>query len=128
MRKIAEITQGTGIVWRHCPTDKNLADLGSRGASIDKMQTRQWLRKTKKNGSYNQSWRGRRVKEKSTKRKNKRCCTLKKKNLTSGTHFWTEARLKEISATLQGLYDSFTTHSSRDVTLKRGLVRLPQRR
>ena len=44
MRKIAEITQETGIVWRHCPTDKNLAVLGSCGASIDKMQTGQWLK------------------------------------------------------------------------------------
>ena len=39
VRKIAEITQETGIVWRHCPTDKNLVDLGGCGASIDKVQT-----------------------------------------------------------------------------------------
>lgn len=38
VRKMSEITKETGIVWRHCPTDKNLVDLGSRGASIDKMQ------------------------------------------------------------------------------------------
>ena len=38
VRKIAEITQETGIEWRYCPTDRNLADLGSRGASIEKMQ------------------------------------------------------------------------------------------
>ena len=43
VRKIAEITQETGIVWRHCPNDKNLADSGSRGASIDKMQRGQWF-------------------------------------------------------------------------------------
>lgn len=43
MRKIAEITKEMGIVWRHCPTDKNLADLGSHHASIDKMQKRQWF-------------------------------------------------------------------------------------
>ena len=30
--KIAGITQETGIEWRYCPTDKNLADLRSRGA------------------------------------------------------------------------------------------------
>lgn len=35
VRKIAEISQETGIVYRHCATDKNLADLRSRGASID---------------------------------------------------------------------------------------------
>ena len=43
VRKIAEITQETGIDWRYCPTDRNLADLGSRGASIEKMQRGQWF-------------------------------------------------------------------------------------
>ena len=43
VRKIAEITQETGIVWRHCPTDKNLSDLGSHSASIDKTQKGQWF-------------------------------------------------------------------------------------
>ena len=43
MRKIAEITQEMGIVWRHCPTDKNLSDLGSHSASIDKTQKEQWI-------------------------------------------------------------------------------------
>ena len=40
---IGEITRETGIVWRHCPTDKNLADLGNHCASIDKMQKGQWF-------------------------------------------------------------------------------------
>ena len=43
VRKIVEITQETGIEWRYCPTDRNLADLGSRGASIEKMQRGQWF-------------------------------------------------------------------------------------
>ena len=43
MRKIAEIPQETGIVWRHCPTDKKLADFGSHGASINKMQKGEWF-------------------------------------------------------------------------------------
>ncbi|XP_068742452.1 uncharacterized protein [Montipora capricornis] len=43
VRKIAEITQETGIEWRYCPTDRNLADLGSRGASLEKMQRGQWF-------------------------------------------------------------------------------------
>ena len=43
VRKIAEITQEMGIVWRHCPTDKNLSDLGSHSASIDKTQKGQWF-------------------------------------------------------------------------------------
>ena len=29
----------TGIVWKYCPTEKDLADLGSRGAGIHKMET-----------------------------------------------------------------------------------------
>ena len=37
------ITQETRIEWRYCPTDKNLVDLGSRGASLDKMQRGQWF-------------------------------------------------------------------------------------
>ena len=40
---IGEITQATGIVWRHCPTIKNLADVRSHCASIDKMQKGQWF-------------------------------------------------------------------------------------
>ena len=95
MRKIVEITQETGIVWRHCPTDKNLADLESRGASIDKMQTGQWLT-NKKEWLVQPKLERTQSEAKNTKRKNKRCCTMKKKNLTSGTHFWTETRLREV--------------------------------
>lgn len=47
VRKIAEITQETGIEWRYCPTDRNLADLGSRGASLEKMRRGQWFEGTK---------------------------------------------------------------------------------
>ena len=43
VRKIAEITQETKIQWRYCPTDKNLADLGSRGAPLEKMQKGRWF-------------------------------------------------------------------------------------
>ena len=43
MRKIAEIPQETGIIWRHCPTDKKLADFRSRSASINKMQKGEWF-------------------------------------------------------------------------------------
>lgn len=34
VKKMAEITGETGIGWKYCPTEKNLADLGSRGAGI----------------------------------------------------------------------------------------------
>ena len=44
VRKIAEITQETGIEWKYCPTDKNLADLGNRGASLEKMQRGEWFK------------------------------------------------------------------------------------
>ena len=43
VRKIAEITQEAGIKWRYCPTDKNLADFGSRCASLEKMQKGKWF-------------------------------------------------------------------------------------
>lgn len=39
VKKMAEITSETGISWKYCPTEKNLADLGSRGAGIHKMET-----------------------------------------------------------------------------------------
>ena len=42
-RKIAEITKETGVNWKYCPTDKNLADLGSRGATINKMEKGEWF-------------------------------------------------------------------------------------
>lgn len=42
-RKIAEVTEEVGIVWKYCPSDDNLADLGSRGASIDKMEKGDWF-------------------------------------------------------------------------------------
>ena len=38
VKKIAAITEEVGIQWKYCPTAKNLADLGSRGASLDKME------------------------------------------------------------------------------------------
>ena len=33
----------TGISWKYCPTEKNLADLGRRGAGIHKMETGGWF-------------------------------------------------------------------------------------
>ena len=43
VKNVAEITGETGIVWKYCPTEKNLADLGSRGAGIRKMETGGWF-------------------------------------------------------------------------------------
>ena len=42
--KIKEISTESGISWKYCPTEKNLADLGSRGATIDKMERHGWFR------------------------------------------------------------------------------------
>ena len=43
VRKIATVTQKLHISWKYCPTDKNIADLGSRGASVDKMEKGDWF-------------------------------------------------------------------------------------
>ena len=42
VKKIAEITEEVGIQWKYCPTAKNLADLSSRGASLNKMEKSGW--------------------------------------------------------------------------------------
>ena len=34
-----QITGEMGIIWMYCPMEKNLADLGSREARINKMET-----------------------------------------------------------------------------------------
>ena len=43
VRKIAKITEELNISWNYCPTDKNIADLGSRGVSLDKMEKGNWF-------------------------------------------------------------------------------------
>ena len=43
VRKISEITEENNIVWKHCPTEKNIADLGSRGASIERTEKGDWF-------------------------------------------------------------------------------------
>jgi len=40
--KIAQITEEVKIQWRYCPTERNLPDLGSRGASLSKMEENGW--------------------------------------------------------------------------------------
>lgn len=40
---MAEITGKRGIVWKYCPTEKNLPDPGSREAGIHKMETGGWF-------------------------------------------------------------------------------------
>ena len=42
VRKIAEATSEIEITWKYVPTDMNLADLGSRGATIAKMERGNW--------------------------------------------------------------------------------------
>ena len=43
VKKIAETTTDIPVTWTYCPTDINLADLGSRGATIAKMERRSWF-------------------------------------------------------------------------------------
>ena len=43
VRKIAESTANMEIEWKYCPTERNLADLGSRGASLAKMEKGNWF-------------------------------------------------------------------------------------
>ena len=43
VQKIAGITSEAGINWKYCPTDTNLADLGSRGAGVNKLETGEWF-------------------------------------------------------------------------------------
>ena len=43
VRNIATVTEELNISWKYCPTDKNIADLGSRGASVDKMEKGDWF-------------------------------------------------------------------------------------
>ena len=43
VKKIAEITNEVNISWKYCPTKLNLADLGSRGANIGKLESQAWF-------------------------------------------------------------------------------------
>ena len=42
VRKMAQITKEVGIQWKYCPTERNFADIGSRGASFKKMENCEW--------------------------------------------------------------------------------------
>ncbi|XP_028519054.1 uncharacterized protein LOC110252621 [Exaiptasia diaphana] len=41
--RATKITNDLNINWKYCPSNMNLADLGSRGASLNKMETGQWF-------------------------------------------------------------------------------------
>ena len=43
VKKIAEITNEIGLVWKYCPSSSHLADLGSMGATIEKMVKDGWF-------------------------------------------------------------------------------------
>ena len=43
VRKVTEIGHEIGIEWKYCPTNENLADLGSRGANMEKIIERKWF-------------------------------------------------------------------------------------
>ena len=40
--KIAKITEEHQIDWKYCPSEMNIADLGTKGASLDKMERGNW--------------------------------------------------------------------------------------
>ena len=42
VRKNAQISRELEIQWKHCPSEMNLPDLGSRGASFSKMESSEW--------------------------------------------------------------------------------------
>ena len=42
VRKLADISAEVDIKWKYCPTELNLADLGSRGATLAKMEKGGW--------------------------------------------------------------------------------------
>jgi hypothetical protein len=43
VRKIASITSKLDIKWKYCPSKENVADLGSRGASNNRMESNGWF-------------------------------------------------------------------------------------
>ena len=43
VQKIATVTKKFNIFWKYCSTDKNISGLGSRGASVDKMEKGDWF-------------------------------------------------------------------------------------
>ena len=43
VRKISEATEENKIAWKHCTTDMNITDLGSRGAPIEKTEKDRWF-------------------------------------------------------------------------------------
>ena len=68
--KVATVTEKLNISWTYCPTDKNIADLGSRGASVDKMEKDggftgpEWLQREEKwqdTSAFNAGKRGRKA-------------------------------------------------------------------
>ncbi len=43
IKKIIETTSDLGIIWKYCPSSKNLADLGSRGAPVERLKYGNWF-------------------------------------------------------------------------------------
>ena len=43
VKKMACITSDLNIKWKYCPSKENVADLGSRGASINRMEGNGWF-------------------------------------------------------------------------------------
>ena len=54
VRKTAETMKKMKINCKYCPSEKNLADLGSRGASIHKLEDKEWF--SGPNWIMNEEW------------------------------------------------------------------------
>ena len=42
VRTIAEITEDIGIQWKYVPSEKNVAEVRSRGATLIQMESKDW--------------------------------------------------------------------------------------
>ena len=96
VKKIAETTSEIGTTWKYCPSRNNLADLGSRGASMKRMESEDWyngpewlLNETKGQNSLNSE--AAKPLAKKANRSKKKSCLQKKIILTSGISCWKEA-------------------------------------
>ncbi len=43
VNKIAQITEENNVDWKYCPSEMNIADIGTRGATLEKMSKRDWF-------------------------------------------------------------------------------------
>lgn len=89
VRKIARVSGEVGIQWKYCPSEMNLADLGSREPPLAKWKVVSGIQdrsgcSTKKNGLNNQNWQALQGLKRKSVPLTRSCCTLLKRNQMSG--------------------------------------------